>query len=134
MLIKCCLSKNPEQKCIPVSKEILSSTTVFNIYNNNNKCFYSILLSFTFMYLADTFIQSDLQCIQAIIIFSTCVPWELNPQTFALLTQCSTTEPQQHRFLKDHGTLKTGVMMLKIQLCNKIKLHFKIYYNRKQLF
>ncbi len=24
---------------------------------------------------------------------STCVPWELNPQPFALLTQCSTTEP-----------------------------------------
>ncbi len=23
-----------------------------------------------------------------------CVPWELNPQAFALLTQCSTTEPQ----------------------------------------
>ncbi len=27
---------------------------------------------------------------------SVCVPWELNPQTFALLTQCSTTEPQKH--------------------------------------
>ncbi len=25
---------------------------------------------------------------------SMCVPWELNPQPFALLTQCSTTEPQ----------------------------------------
>ncbi len=24
-----------------------------------------------------------------------CVPWELNPQPFALLTQCSTTEPQE---------------------------------------
>ncbi len=22
--------------------------------------------------------------------------WELNPQPFALLTQCSTTEPQEH--------------------------------------
>ncbi len=29
---------------------------------------------------------------------SMCVPWELNPQTFALLTQCSTTEPQEHYF------------------------------------
>ncbi len=27
---------------------------------------------------------------------SMCVPWELNPQPFALLTQCSTTEPQEH--------------------------------------
>ncbi len=25
-----------------------------------------------------------------------CVPWELNPQTLGLLTQCSTTEPQEH--------------------------------------
>ncbi len=24
-----------------------------------------------------------------------CVPWELNPQHFALLLQCSTTEPQE---------------------------------------
>ncbi len=24
------------------------------------------------------------------------VPWELNPWSFALLTQCSTTEPQEH--------------------------------------
>ncbi len=27
---------------------------------------------------------------------SMCVPWELNPQPFALLTQFSTTEPQEH--------------------------------------
>ncbi len=34
--------------------------------------------------LADTFIQSDLQCIQDIHFFiSMCVPWELNPQPFA---------------------------------------------------
>ncbi len=30
------------------------------------------------------------------IFFCMCVPWELNPQPFALLTQCSTTEPQEH--------------------------------------
>ncbi len=53
-------------------------------------------LTFTFMHLADAFIESDLQCIQAIHFFSICVPWELNPQPFALLTQCSTTEPQEH--------------------------------------
>ncbi len=51
----------------------------------------------TFTYLADAFIQSNLQCFQAIHFFfiSMCVPWELNPQSFALLTQCSTTEPQE---------------------------------------
>ncbi len=47
--------------------------------------------TFTFMHLADAFIQSDLQCIQVMLFFfvSMCVPWELNPRTFALLTQCS---------------------------------------------
>ncbi len=43
------------------------------------------------MHLADTFIQSRLT-IQAIHLH---FPWELNPQPFALLTQCSTTEPQE---------------------------------------
>ncbi len=37
--------------------------------------------TFTFMHLADAFIQSDLQCIQVIhFIVSTCVPWDSNPQ------------------------------------------------------
>ncbi len=31
---------------------------------------------------------------------SMCVPWESNPQPFALLTQCSTTEPQEHIICK----------------------------------
>ncbi len=44
------------------------------------------------------FIQIDLQYIQVIRFFfiSMCVPWELKPQPFALLTQCSNTEPQEH--------------------------------------
>ncbi len=60
----------------------------------NDVCLYSI---FTLMHLADAFIQSDLQLHSgytfSIII---CVPWESNPQPFALLTQSSTTEP--HRY------------------------------------
>ncbi len=56
------------------------------------------------MHLADAFIQSDLQCIQAIHVFiSMCVPWESNPQPFALLTQCSTTEPQEHYRVTHRG-------------------------------
>ncbi len=56
------------------------------------------------MNLASAFIQSDLHCIQAIHFFfvSMCVPWELNPQPFALLTQCSTTEPQEHMYVYTH--------------------------------
>ncbi len=32
-----------------------------------------------------------------------CVPWESNPQPFALLTQCSTTEPQEPDCHEDHA-------------------------------
>ncbi len=39
---------------------------------------------------SSAFIQSELQCIQAIHFFiSMCVPWEFNPQPFLLLMQCS---------------------------------------------
>ncbi len=33
---------------------------------------------------------------EGIHFFCQYVPWELNPRSFALLTQCSTTEPQEH--------------------------------------
>ncbi len=46
------------------------------------------------MHLADTFIQSDLQCY--ICIVSTCVPWESNPQPLRCLRNALTTEPQEH--------------------------------------
>ncbi len=59
--------------------------------------------TFTFMHLADAFIQSDLFRLYffffafflgyTFFFISMCVPWELNPRPFALLTQCSTTEP-----------------------------------------
>ncbi len=57
------------------------------------------------MRLADTFIQSDLQCIQAIILFIMCVPRKSNPKPFALQTQCHTTEPQEQ-----HCVYETFVM------------------------
>ncbi len=42
------------------------------------------------MHLADAFIQSDLQLHSGYTFFvSTCVPWEFEPTTFVLLTQCS---------------------------------------------
>ncbi len=43
-------------------------------------------------------------------IVSMCVPWELNPQPFfALLTQCSTTEPQEHFiYIKQHFILRSN--------------------------
>ncbi len=38
-----------------------------------------------------------------IFFFSTCVPWESNPQPFALLTQCSTTEPHRNTCWINYG-------------------------------
>ncbi len=55
-----------------------------------------LTFTFTFMHLADAFIQSDLQLHSGYTFSLVCVPWESNPQPFALLTQCSTTEPHRN--------------------------------------
>ncbi len=73
--------------------------TFFCLKKKPNQCIVDIYAFF--MHLADAFIQSDLLLtafrLYIIIFFlSVCVPWELNPWPFALLTQCSTTEPQEH--------------------------------------
>ncbi len=38
-------------------------------------------ITFTFMHLADAFIQSDLHCIKVTVLhfISSCFPWESNP-------------------------------------------------------
>ncbi len=41
-------------------------------------------------------------------LYSVCVPWELNPQPFALLMQCSTTEPQEHRNTEKSPSVFSG--------------------------
>ncbi len=57
--------------------------------------------TFTFMHLADAFIQSDLQCIihGYTFFYQYVCSLGIEPTTFALLTQCSTTEPQEHDLL-----------------------------------
>ncbi len=65
----------------------------------------------SFMHLADTFIQSDLQCIQALhFLVSMCVPWELNPQPFALLT------PLSHRNITTFDITSQTKVMKKLML------------------
>ncbi len=54
------------------------------------------------MHLADAFIQSDLQCIQAIHLFCQYVcSWESNPQPLRCMLQRNalTTEPQEHTYI-----------------------------------
>ncbi len=47
------------------------------------------------MHLADALSKATYSAIRLYFFFiSMCVPWELNPRPFVLLTQCSTTEPQ----------------------------------------
>ncbi len=52
------------------------------------------MYAFTFMHLADTFIQSDLQLFELYMYCQYMCSLGIEPTTFALLTQCSTTEPQ----------------------------------------
>ncbi len=67
-------------------------------------------LAFTFMHLADAFIQSDLQLHSGYtFLISMCVPWESNPQPFALLTQCS-----NHWATQDHFSWKQLLEMKNI--------------------
>ncbi len=97
---------------------------------------------FTFMHVVDTFIQSDLQCIQVIHVLSVHVfPGNWTHTTFALLKQCSTTEPQEHYqfnpfLLNPKLSSKTTYSCFSIEhkllillketcLCN-IRLHFTL--------
>ncbi len=48
------------------------------------------------MYLADAFIQSDLHAFRLYIFSQYMCSLGIEPTTFALLTQCSNTEPQEH--------------------------------------
>ncbi len=51
----------------------------------------------THLHLSDAFIQSNLHCIQAVHLYCQYVcSLGIEPTTFALVMQCSTTEPQEH--------------------------------------
>ncbi len=72
---------------------------------------------FTFTHLADAFIQ-NWQWIQAkhyIYILSVCIPWVLNPQPFAPLTRCSTTEPQELSELWEHRNCLSNIISIHFQ-------------------
>ncbi len=51
------------------------------------------------MHLADVFIQNDLVHLDYYIFFVSMCSLGIEPTTFALLTQCSTTEPQGKKVL-----------------------------------
>ncbi len=60
-----------------------------------------------------------------------CVPWELNPQPFALLTQCSTTEPQEHT----HIYIYIYIMNIRIRyiIINRHEMYPKLQNDQSRL-
>ncbi len=59
------------------------------------------------MHLADAFIQSDLHSGYTFFYQYMC-SLGIEPQPFALLTQCSTTEPQEHNDVPLQSSTKAG--------------------------
>ncbi len=76
------------------------------------------------MHLADAFFQSD--CIQAIHFLG-----ELNSQPFALLTQCSTTEPQEH-YILNKMVANIGIIIILFYV--RILLHVVFLYTTLSFF
>ncbi len=73
-----------------------SNAEVFKPFDANDP---QIYITFTFMHLADNFNPKRLTIAFRLYIFiSACVPWESNPQPFAQLMQCSTTEPHKNKY------------------------------------
>ncbi len=67
-----------------------------------------------------------------------CDSWELNPQPFALLTQCFTTEPQEHKTQHKQTKRQTGKYeqnmfffyqtVILLNYANSVKILFRITY------
>ncbi len=61
---------------------------------------------------------------------SLCVPWELNPQRFELLTQCSTTEPKEHLYVFPQISLFPQV----IRRVREVRCSPLLWYHSGQFF
>ncbi len=96
------ITATPLSKCISPETERLNvileysrgKTEFINIFwRNTHITYYIYIYAFSrCFYPKRLTVHSGYTC-----FITMCVPWELNPQPFALLTQCSTTEPQdQH--------------------------------------
>ncbi len=87
------------------------------ILNQNIRCFLSEMFYYIYIYIyiyafSRRFYPKRLTVHSGYTCFITmCVPWELNPQPFALLTQCSTTEPHEHFYYNTvhHITVLKGI-------------------------
>ncbi len=74
----------------------MQKSITFHCHGNTMDMYHGF--TFTFMHLADAFIQSDLTYLR-FRLYSVCqyvCSLGIEPMTYAPLTQCSTTEPQEH--------------------------------------
>ncbi len=61
------------------------------------------------------------------ILVSTVVPWESNPQPFALLTQCSTTEPHRNSICTDNNNIPIYRDIISYKIAS---VFFRVLLNR----
>ncbi len=76
--------------------------------NPPEPCGVLLHLHFTFMHLADAFIQSDLHCIQVTVStsYQLLLSLGIEPMILALLAPCSTIELQEGSFMMDRCIFK----------------------------
>ncbi len=70
-----------ERECHKSSGKIKTFLSWTHFSREMSELFLLLFRTFTFMHLADAFIQSDLHCIQVTVLhfISSCFPWESNP-------------------------------------------------------
>ncbi len=110
-------------------------TQCFNPAKNKNRLLEGFA-TFTFMHLADAkrlTVHSGYTC-----FITMCVPWESNPQPFALLTQCSTTEPQEplsHRNTSYENSISECILNVqKVQFYYALRTFLLGYVNVRGTF
>ncbi len=87
----------------------------FHLLLNNFICKHITSLLFTFTFMQTLLSNATYSTFRLYIFFiSMCVPWESNPQPFALLTQCSTTEPAGTLWLFYVPNMQSGVDIVNI--------------------
>ncbi len=80
-----------------------NSLTIITVQHINHPLFLLVLWSNIYAFSRRFYPKRLTIAFRLYIFISMCVPWESNPQPFALLTQCSTTEPHSNIPDKPYG-------------------------------
>ncbi len=86
------ISSQPHLKCSVFKAQCANSDPASELHTRARPAEISSQITFTFMDLSkETYSAFRLY----MSFISMCVPWDMNPWPLVLLTQCSTTEPQE---------------------------------------